>query len=161
MANDIDALCKALKDFSIAVAVDHLAAVPKCVVVILAVVHRRIEAQPLVVDRVSVADCFIKIVDIAAVIVGFVYCSIFYRFTTFASDACAGKRFGAMGVVNGAAFCSGDRVNRQQAGNISLAADARRQSQGLHRPRALLFFSPLNDIVQDVRRNDLTNRKRL
>src|SRR5438046_10130108 len=113
MAPSTDAFCIALQDLSIAFSVDHLAAVPKCVVVVLAVMHRRIEAQPLVVDRVSVADCFIKIVDIAAVIVDFVYCSIFYRFTTFASDARAGKRFGAMSVVDGAAFCSGDRSSRQ------------------------------------------------
>jgi hypothetical protein len=62
VADYIKALGETIKQDAIAIAVYHLAAIPKGVVELLVIVHRGIEPETAVIHRIAVVGRFIKII---------------------------------------------------------------------------------------------------
>src|SRR5216684_1689808 len=103
MADDVEGNGEAIEDFRVAVAVDHLLAVPESVVVLLAVVHAGVEPQPSVVHGIAVEDGVVEVVGFSGIVIGFVDGHVARGRVSFAAYQGSGQVLAALLIVNGAA----------------------------------------------------------
>ena len=101
MADHAERPGEAFEDFAVAVAEDHLLAVPERVVVELAEMDRGVEGQSPAVDGIPAEDVGVQAVRVAQAVVGLVSGRIAGGCLAFLADEMAGERLAALGVVDG------------------------------------------------------------
>jgi hypothetical protein len=130
MADDVERDREAIEDLSVTVAKHHLLAVPERVVVVLAEVHRRIERQPLVVDRVPAIRVPEEVPCVTETIVRLVDRHIAARWISFTAHPVTWQLLGVIRRVDRAPLLArvGQRINGWGGGKC-----LRRCSEGTQR----------------------------
>jgi hypothetical protein len=158
MGNDIDGGREAGEDASIGVAVNHLPAVPERVLEGRAVVHGRVETQPLAVDGRTPKDLREKIVRRTAAAVSLVDFDVRPARLVLAHDELPGKAGGVLSGVDvassfrgtGRCCCGGSFEKRGRATRGQLAHVLERGAGGA----ACFVRGVCGNPRQDVRRDD-------
>ena len=145
----------------VAVAVDHLRAVPKGVVVSFQVVDGGVEFESAVVYGVAPVDVEEHVVGDSAPVVGFVDGGVAGGWLSLCADFCAGKLRSSLGVVDGALFAGGrlggERGSQGGAQSDSFSTYFGRGGKRSLREFALLSAAVAGDLFEQVRRRDAEN----
>src|SRR5689334_18526828 len=106
MSHHINGDRKAVEKLTITIAVDHLLAVPKSVIVIILIVDSGVEAQAIIIYGVAAVDILIQIICPAAAIVRFVDRYISHGWIAFFTNRNSGQAGTILGVVENALLTS-------------------------------------------------------
>ncbi len=150
VADDVERNGEAVEKLLVAIAVDHLLAVPEGVIVLHAIVHAGIEAETFVVDGVAVENGFVEVVGLSGVVVGFIHRDVGAGGSAFGAHQLSGQVFAVLFIVNRAAehACGYSGVLRTENG----AAPARTlgERNGVQGP--VTKFLRFCQLLENVRR---------
>lgn len=157
VGDDIEGAGKADEDDAVAVAEDHLGAVPEGVVVVLTVVNVALQFHAVVVDGIAMEDLLIKVPGRPEVVVRLVDGLVGGRRAALGAGDLAGRRPGMASIVDGTAFLR-SAARGQLAENAPALKLARSDEQGPPSTAADALVLVLEQGVQDVGRNDAVQR---
>jgi hypothetical protein len=156
VSNHVQTFREAVKDLLIAIAIDHLLAVPEGVVEVPAVVHRGIETQALSIHRVSLVRLHVKVIGVAGILVSFVDSGVRRIRVALAPYQLSRKHGLVLSVVDGAPLLAGGQADGGEVGQyIPMAAQALGRGQGAQ--GSLPVFRVFGQMSQNVRRYNATN----
>src|SRR5262249_28835668 len=116
---------EALKNDTVAVAINHLPGVPERVVVFLAVVDRRDKSLAMIVHRLAAKNSTVELPGGARIVIGFVHRLVPARWIVVRADKTARKVARAFAIENLApqAFAPGGRRRRRPGAELGAESD--------------------------------------
>jgi hypothetical protein len=159
--DDLQRFGESFEDDAVAIAIHHLRAVPKGVVVVEGIVDGGIEPHAIAIDGISFEDLVEKVVGRAGKVVSLVDVTIFAPGVAFAANPLAGQS-GAMGeIVDGPAPGSsgcGQSHGAQVSKHVTMAAQTFGMLERLQRALAQLLRAVPGQVAQHVGRDDGADR---
>ncbi len=167
MADDVDRDRKTVeqalvfREVLIAIAVDHLLAIPKRIVVAPSVMDGRVQAHTVPVNRVTLVYIVVQIIGDPAAIIRFVHSYICSRAISFLAHHRSREAGTILGVINNAilaAHCNSECRSREISQSQLLTSHTGSRFECLNCQLPLAWRATRGYVFQHVRGNDAINR---